>query len=76
MTWLLGKLKVYLAAAGAVLVALLYAYSRGKTSGVRDAHVQTQKQTEKVREEHDKIDAQRPDFDGAVSRLRKRSLDP
>lgn len=64
MTW---------AVIAAVLAAIIGAFMRGRSSG-RDTVVAEQaRQKEVTREEFQKIDDQRPDLDGALGRLRKRS---
>lgn len=76
MLWLWGKLKGWAALVGAVILAMGYAYVKGRSGGIKDAQVEVQKKTTKTLEKFNEIDRQRPDFDAAVSKLRKRSLDP
>jgi hypothetical protein len=73
MTWLYGKLQSYLAVAGAVIVALAYVFLKGRAEGVHASEAAINKETQEANEKFQQIDAQRPDFDGAVSKLRDRS---
>lgn len=68
-----NKLKGWLAAAGVVLVALLYAYARGRRGGITAAHTEAQKKATKTQEKWTEIDNRTPDLDGALDSLRKRS---
>jgi hypothetical protein len=73
IAYVLNKFKGWLAILGAVIVAMLYAYSRGRRGGITDAHKETQKQTDKVTEKWREIDSRKPDLDGALGKLRDRS---
>lgn len=75
MTWLYGKLQAYLAVAGAIIVAITVAFLKGRKAGKQDIIVATQKETQKVDQKISKVDAQRPDLDASLSRLRKRAKD-
>lgn len=73
MSWLFSKVQAYLALAGGLLIALLYAFTKGRTSGVQAATTSLNRETQKVNAEFQKIDGKRPDFDVAITNLRKRA---
>ncbi|MGV1835214.1 hypothetical protein ACQZ6C_10670 [Rhizobium rhizogenes] len=73
MTWLYGKLQAYLAVAGAIIVAVAYAFLKGRAAGVQSSVSSINKETQQANAKFQKIDSQPPDFDGAISRLRERS---
>lgn len=75
MIWLLNKFKGYLAIAGAAIAAIGYIYLRGRSAGKADAIEAVRKETDKVKEKWDEIDAREPDLDAALDGLRKRSAD-
>ena len=72
IAYLFNKFKGWLALLGAGLVAVLYAYAKGRRGGITDAHVETQKQTQKVQDKWSEIDNRKPDLDAALGKLRKR----
>lgn len=75
-SWLWAKLKGWAALVGAMVLAMGYAYWKGRRGGIADAQVEVQKKTTKVQERFDEIDRSKPDFDGAIRDLRDRSLEP
>jgi hypothetical protein len=72
-SWLYGKLQIYAAIAGAVIVALLYAFLKGKARGKADMTGTLSRTTQKLDETFHQIDGVAPDFDLAVGNLRKRA---
>jgi hypothetical protein len=73
MTWLYGKLQAYLAVAGVFIVAIAYAFLRGRSAGVQASATSINKETQQANAKFEKIDSQLPDFDGAIGKLRDRS---
>lgn len=73
INWAFGKVQAYLATAGVIIAAVAYAFLKGRASGVKSSTDSIAKQTQKVNEKFQEIDSQRPDFDGAIGRLRQRS---
>lgn len=72
-SWLYGKAKGYLALAGALVLAVGYAFVRGRAAGVKHSTDSIAKETQRVNEKFRHVDEQRPDFDAAVDSLRKRA---
>lgn len=72
IAYLINKFKGWLALIGAVIVAMLYAYAKGRRGGIVDAHTETQKQTQKVQDKWSEIDNRKPDLDAALDKLRSR----
>lgn len=72
IAWLTGKIKLYAAIAGAVAVAILTAFLRGRAEGSRSAAAKRREADAKIQERFDEIDRQRPDFDAAIDRLHGR----
>lgn len=71
--WLFSKLKAYLAVAGAIVLALGYAFLKGRTAGVQASTSTINRETQKVNAEFQKIDSKRPDFDRSITNLRNRA---
>lgn len=67
-----NKVKAFLAAAGALIVAVFVAFMKGRKSGKETASASIQKETQKVEQKFQKIDAAPTDFDGAIGNLRRR----
>lgn len=57
----------------AVIVAIGGAFLKGKQSGVNSVVVKQLKVNNETQAKFDKIDASKPDLDGALDRLRDRS---
>lgn len=72
-TYLFGKLKGWLAAAGVILLAVGVAFLKGRKAGKSSVEATIHKETQKVEQKFHKIDAAPADFDGAISSLRKRA---
>ncbi len=74
--YLLAKFGKWIAAAGAIAMALLYAFTRGRSEGkaVGQTQVTNQinQQAAKVEKKLEQVDRAPIDFDTAVSNLRKR----
>lgn len=70
---LYARLQYWLALAGVLALALLYAFTKGKTSGRASMQEGIRKQNEKLSEKFRKIDSKPADLDGALGRLRDRS---
>lgn len=68
-----GKLEAWLAVAGAVALAVGYAFLKGRTFGKTESEASLNKQTQEAQVALDKIDNQPIDFGSAVSKLRQRS---
>jgi len=68
-----AKAQLYLAVAGAVLLAIGIAFLKGRAAGKAVVADTITRQTQKINEKFRDIDSQRPDFDGALGRLRDRS---
>lgn len=68
-----SKVKAFLAAAGTVIVALLFAFLKGKRAGKDAAAISTQRETQKINDRFHEIDNKPIDFGSAVERLRERS---
>lgn len=68
-----GRAQVYLAIAGGVVLAIAYAFLKGRASGAQSSTDSIARETQKVNEKFQQIDATSPDFDGSISRLRQRS---
>lgn len=69
--WL--KLIGALVVIGAILAAIAKIFYEGKKAGTAEVVEEVRGTTEAVREKFDHIDAQKPDADAALERLRKRS---
>jgi uncharacterized membrane protein YdjX (TVP38/TMEM64 family) len=76
VSWLYGKLQAYLAVAGAIIVAIAVAFLKGRKSGKEAVVTSINKQERKVNDQITKVDAQRPDLDASLERLRKRAKEP
>lgn len=72
-----ARFKVYAIAAlgalvaGLTVVALIF--RRGERAGRDEVIAEQKEKVDEIRQQHDEIDARRPDFDAAVGRLRDRS---
>lgn len=72
-SWLYGRAKGYLALAGAFVLAVGYAFMKGRAAGKQSSTDSIAKETQRVNEKFQEIDSKRPDFDAAISGLRKRA---
>ncbi len=73
MLWLFGKLKAYLAAAGAIVLVLTLVFTKGRLAGSAAERTKQQSQARKRTEKFNEIDASRPDLDASLGRLRDRA---
>jgi hypothetical protein len=73
MSWLWGKLQGYLAIAGALILAVAYAFLRGRASGKSATLDTINTQTHKLDDKFRKIDSSAPDLDASLGRLRDRN---
>lgn len=73
ISYLFGKFKGWLALAGGLIAVIGWAFWQGRREGKQAALDRIHEQDRKLQHEFDKIDAQRPDFDGSIERLRKRA---
>jgi hypothetical protein len=74
---LFDKIKGYLAIAGTIVLAVGFAFLKGRSQGKQVATKQIttdiNKQAQKVEKKLEKVDNQPVDFDAAVKRLRDRA---
>lgn len=73
LTYLTSKLTRWLAILGVILAAVGTAFLRGRSSGKASGTIALQKKTQKTNEKFQRIDAAKPDFDGAIGKLRNRA---
>ena len=71
---LFGKVKVYLGLAATGAVGLLFLYLNIRKSGEDAVLAEQATKRAELQKKYDKIDNRKPDLDGAVSYLRKRSI--
>lgn len=72
IAYVINKFKGWLALLGAAIVAMLYAYAKGRRGGVVAAHRESEKAAQKVQDKWSEIDNRTPDLDAALGKLRKR----
>lgn len=71
-----AKLYGWLAAAGALTIAIAYAFLRGRSWGKTEATQSINHQAQEARDAMDKVDNKPIDFDAAIERLHRRSKGP
>lgn len=75
-TWITAKMELYAGLAGALILAVGYAFLKGRSAGKTAVTSEIAKETHELDTKFSKIDAARPDFERSVSSLRDRASKP